>query len=130
MFPASLRTWFFVHFIIDYIFAVPLFVAPESFLRFFGWTMVDPLASRLAAAALFGIGGASFFVRNADAVTYQHMLTMKLLWSSFAAMGILVSIIFDNTPRMAYIFMLVFIIFFFIWLYYKIRLGKITHNRS
>ena len=54
--PASLRFWFVVHFVADIAAAIPLFVAPQQVLGFFGWPAVDPISTRLVAAALFGIG--------------------------------------------------------------------------
>ena len=54
--PTSLRVFFIVHFAIDIVFAIPLFLFPTDFLEYFGWALVDPVASRIAAAALFGIG--------------------------------------------------------------------------
>lgn len=54
--PSSLKRWFVFHFTADITFAVPLMVVPVSFLNFFGWSTVDPIATRIVAAALFGIG--------------------------------------------------------------------------
>jgi hypothetical protein len=54
--PPSARTWFVIHFVADVLFAVPLFFFPETTLSLLGWTDVDPAATRLVAAALFGIG--------------------------------------------------------------------------
>ena len=56
MVPSSLRSWFVVHFVADIVFALPLFLAPQWTLTLLGWRAVDPIATRLVAAALFGIG--------------------------------------------------------------------------
>ncbi len=62
--PSSLRFWFLIHFVVDVVVAVPLFVAPELTLSLFGWTTVDPIATRLVGAALMGIGVESLQTRT------------------------------------------------------------------
>ncbi len=79
MVPDRLRFWFVVHFIVDMLFAIPLFVAPEWLLILFGWDRVDPLTSRLVAAALFGIGIESFLGRGAGIEAFRGMLNLKLI---------------------------------------------------
>ena len=54
--PRPLQSWFILHFALDVLLATPLMLAPEATLHFFGWQTVDPIATRLVAAALFGIG--------------------------------------------------------------------------
>ncbi len=49
--PNALKKWFVAHFITDIIFAVPLFLFPSAFLGALGWSVVDPFAARLVAAA-------------------------------------------------------------------------------
>ena len=44
--PRALRCWFVVHGVVDWVFAVPLFLFPEALLRALGWTVVDPMAAR------------------------------------------------------------------------------------
>ena len=43
-------------FIADIVSAVPLFIAPVYCLELLGWPSPDPVATRMVAAALFGIG--------------------------------------------------------------------------
>ena len=80
MVPEKLRFWFVIHFVIDILFAIPLFIAPEWMLTIFGWHTVDPLTSRLVAAALFGIGIESYLGRNAGIEYFRGMLNLKLIW--------------------------------------------------
>ena len=91
--PPALRKWFLVHFIVDMIFAVPLLIAPEWFLGNLGIEVVDPFTARLVGAALIGIGGESLLAYKADAGTYNNMLNLKLLWSSAAVAGLVISTI-------------------------------------
>lgn len=116
--PQSLRSWFFVHFLADYVFAVPLFLFPYQTLGVFGWPVVDPIATRLVAAALFGIGGASFIIRNSDAVVYRCFLIMKIIWSLFAAAGILLTAFLHPTQFVTWAVFIIFLFFASIWIYY------------
>ena len=117
-----LRKLFVLHFIIDYLVALPLMFAPEPTLSFFGWPTPEPVATRLVAAALLGIGGISLVARNADAAAYRHMLTLKLLWSGTAILGLVLSLI-QGAPAATLVFLIIFAIFFGIWLFYRLRLG-------
>ena len=64
--PSVLRKWFVVHFIADILFALPMFIIPVQFFTILGWQVVDPIATRMVAAALFGIGIESLLSRNAS----------------------------------------------------------------
>ena len=120
--PAALRTWFVVHFVADLAFAVPLFVAPRAFLTLLGWTEVDPLVTRLVAAALFGIGTQSLIGRNESADAFRGMLNLKIIWSSTATLGILASIA-QGAPVMAWGFAGIFAGFCGVWSYWRRQLA-------
>ena len=118
-----LRFWFVVHFVVDMLFAVPLFIAPEWMLTLFGWQNVDPLTSRMVAAALFGIGIESFLGRYAQVDVFRGMLNLKLIWSFGAVLGILNSLIqAGGGPFMGWVVMGIFVAFFFLWAYYRLKL--------
>ncbi|MBA3462323.1 MAG: hypothetical protein H0T46_20340 [Deltaproteobacteria bacterium] len=89
MVPDRLRWWFVVHFVLDVVAAVPMFVAPTQLLGWLGWPAVDPIATRLVAAALFGIGIESLLGRNAGVEAFRGMLNLKIIWSATAALGVL-----------------------------------------
>ncbi len=119
MVPRSLRIWFVIHFAADYIAAIPLMVAPVAVLSFLGWQSVDPLATRLVAAALFGIGGVSLTGRKADVHAFRHMLTMKLIWAGTAILGIAWSIA-EGAPPAAWAVLAIFVLFGILWTYYRV----------
>ncbi len=123
--PTALRKWFVVHFVIDFLFAIPLMVAPTWLLTLFGWQTVDPFTARLAAAALFGIGGASLLERNAGAGTFRAMLNLKIIWSLGAMAGLLLSILqgAQGSPPFAWAVLALFAGFNVLWVYWRIKLG-------
>jgi len=90
--PSSLRTWFVIHFMVDYLFAIPLFIAPAWFLSLFGFTIIDFVTARLVAAALFAVGGISLLSSNASIETYKSLLKLKIIWSVSAIAGLLLSL--------------------------------------
>jgi hypothetical protein len=118
---ASLRTWFVVHFVADVVFAVPLFIAPRAFLGMLGWSSVDPIATRLVAAALFGIGIQSLLGRSEGAETFRAMLNLKIIWSATATLGIIWSQL-EGGPPMGWAFAGVFGTFNVVWTYYRWRM--------
>lgn len=122
MVPKNLRTWFVVHFITDYLFGIPLLVAPVLTLSLLGWSTIDPTTTRLVGAALLGIGGESLFGRNARLDTYIALLNLKIIWSLCAILGILLSII-QGSPPMSWAILTIFIIFSAVWIYYRLKLG-------
>lgn len=117
--PPGLRRWFVVHFAVDVLFAVPLMVAPELMLRTLGWEQVDPVTTRLVAAALFGIGIQSLLGRNEKAEAFRGMLNLKLIWSGAAMVGIGASIA-GGAPPMSWAFLGIFAVFSVLWWYYRI----------
>ena len=118
--PTALRTWFVIHAVVDYVIAIPLFLIPTLLLEFMGWNTVDPIMARLVAAALFGIGGISFFSRDEQVNTYRTLVTMKMIWSITAEIGFLVSFLVDmnNFPGIAWAFFGMFVIFTMAWGYW------------
>ena len=129
--PAGLRTWFLIHFWADMVFAVPLMLAPEKFLGFLGWGTVDPVASRLVAAALFGIGVESLLGRNAGAQTFRAMLNLKIIWSGAAIIALGIGVAQEGRP-ITMIFLAIFAGFSALWIYYRWQLqsGAVSTSKS
>jgi hypothetical protein len=119
--PPSLKRWFVVHFVADLCVAVPLFLAPRALLGWLGWPAVDPLASRLVAAALFGIGVQSWLGRNGGSEEFRAMLSLKVIWSGFASLGILWSML-EGGPAAGWLFLAIFVGFNGVWSFYRWRL--------
>jgi hypothetical protein len=124
--PAALRFWFVIHFAIDVIVALPIFLAPSTVLGLLGWSSVDPIAARLAAAALFGIGIESFLGRNAGSEAFRGMLQLKLIWSFFAAVGIAWSTVEGTLtyPIVGWLLVGTFVAFHLLWWYWLVLLNK------
>ena len=110
----------------DVVFAVPIFFAPREVLGFFGWVAVDPLAARLAAAALFGIGLESFMGRNSTVEAFKGMLQLKIVWSGFATLGLAWSVAEDGLryPWIGWVLVGVFAAFHVLWWYWRLRLDR------
>ena len=120
--PNGLRIWFVIHFVADMLFGVPLLFFPHLLLSHLGWTTYDPLTSRLVGAALMGIGLESLLGRNASTETFRAMLNLKIIWASSAIFAILVAL-FEGTPPVSWAFLGIFIVFWCIWVYYRVRLN-------
>ena len=119
--PLSLRRWFVLHFAFDIVFAIPLLLIPEVIMPIFGWTVVDPITSRLVGAALLGIGVESLIGRNASREVFKAMLNLKVIWASGAVLGIGLGIIVGAPPA-AWLFLAVFALFLTVWGYYWVKL--------
>lgn len=121
--PSSLRTWFIAHAIIDVVVAVPLLVSPAFVLGHLGWTAIDPVAPRLVAAALLGIGLQSFFGRDDGVETYRAMLRLKVIWSLAAVVGMMAAI-GEGAPPATWAVLAIFIVFLGVWSHHAIRLKQ------
>ncbi len=128
--PRALRTWFVIHFITDMMFAIPLMILPVQTLSLFGWQTVDPIATRVAAAALFGIGIESYLGRNAGQETYRNMLRLKIIWSLGVIIGGTISMLqgAQGAPLMGWVLLAVFAGFFLIWVSWLRHLIRNTNN--
>lgn len=122
--PPALHRWFLVHAFVDYVVAVPLFVAPTAILLALHWPVIDPAAVRIIAAALLGIGGISFIARNTSQETYRVLVLMKLIWSSAALIALGIGIA-HGYGSAAIGSAAIFTIFWCAWAYYTIQL---RHN--
>jgi len=119
--PPSLRTWFVIHFVADLLFGIPLLFFPQLLLSLLGWTTYDPLTSRLVGAALMGIGLESLLGRNASAETFRAMLNLKIIWASSAIFAIAAAL-FEGAPVMAWALLGIFVVFWGVWVYYRVKL--------
>jgi hypothetical protein len=121
--PRPLKIWFLIHFAVDMLFAIPLMIAPRMFLSAFAWKVVDPITTRLVAAALFGIGIESLLSVRAPLPTFVGMLNLKIIWSSAAIIGIAVSLAFTDTaaPRLVWAVLGIFLVFDIVWIYWRVR---------
>ncbi|MFC2028294.1 hypothetical protein ACFLTX_00010 [Chloroflexota bacterium] len=124
--PNSLKVWFFIHFLVDIAFAIPLFLFPHAFLKFFNWQVIDPFTSRLVAAALFGIGIESYLGRNASLESIKNILNLKVIWSAAAVIGIFVTIAqdFSNLLFIQLFILIVFLVFNIIWVNYRVVVAR------
>lgn len=122
--PQALKTWFVIHFLVDMLFAIPLMLAPNWLLGLVGWQSIDPYTARLAAAALFGIGIESFLSRSAGVDAYRGMLTLKIIPSLAAVVGISLSLIqgAQDRPWFAWVILVFFSGFNFIWVFWRRKL--------
>ena len=109
MVPQSLRFWFIVHFVIDFVFAVPLLIAPVWLLTLFGFENPDPFTARLVGAALLGIGGESLLGWEGLLDAFRAMLNLKIIWSLAAIGGIILTLAISGGPFMAYLILLLFV---------------------
>ena len=121
--PASLRTWFLVHFAVAAAAGLPLLVAPAPVLGMLGWSQVDPVTARLCGAALLGIGVASLVTHRHGVGAYRVMLTLKIVWSVAAIFGMLACIA-DGAPSAAWALLSAFIAFSGVWMSHAIRLRQ------
>jgi len=122
--PRALRAWFILHFWVDMIFALPLFIAPRTFLGLLGWTAVDPVSARIVAAALFGIGIQSLLGKDEPRSTFRAMLTLKVIWSTSATAGLVISAL-EGGPVMAWALAAFWAIFSGAWWFWRIRLARL-----
>ncbi|UYP47400.1 hypothetical protein NEF87_003685 [Candidatus Lokiarchaeum ossiferum] len=124
--PNGLKIAFKIHFLIDYLIALPLFLFPVQMLNLFGWDSIDPVASRISAAALFGIGGISLVAQKSSLEIYEILLKLKLIWSAGAIIGILISIIQFSmfNSFILWLFFTTFLGFNIVWVYWikKLRI--------
>jgi hypothetical protein len=113
-----------VHFVADVAFALPLMFAPEFTLRLFGWQTIDPIATRIVAAALFAIGIESWLGRNAGVEAYRGMLNLKIIWSAAVVLGAGASLLSgaQGAPLMGWAVMAVFLFFNLVWVYWRRKL--------
>ncbi len=123
--PTILRVFFMIHFFVDIVLAVPLLFFPEGFLELVGWTLpVDPVTSRLVAAALFGIGIESLIASRGNNDAFLSMLNLKIIWSFSALCGLVISMaeLSWRAPVFLWTVLGVFVVFNVLWMYWRIRL--------
>lgn len=121
---SSLRTWFIIHFIVDFIFGVPLLLFPAETLSLFGFEAAELLTARLVGAAFLAIGGVSFLVRNENEAVFRSLLRLKVIWSLSAIVGILLTI-YSGAPAFTWVVLVIFAVFSGVWMYYLWKLRNI-----
>lgn len=118
--PKSLRTWFLIHFWVDLLFSIPLFLFPSFMLPFFS-LQGDAVLVRIIAAAMFAIGTTSLITRNAGKESYLSLLTLKILWSSAALLALGIALVTTKDILLLPLFA-TFLLFNIVWVYYKRRI--------
>jgi len=122
--PSSLRAWFIVHAVIDVACGLPLLLVPEMILPRLGWVAVDPVTTRLVAAALLAIGVQSWRGRHAGVEAYRTMLGLKVVWSTAAIVGLTIAIA-RGAPPVAFLCLAVFLAFCGVWSHHAIRFRQL-----
>lgn len=121
--PVQVRNWFKLHFVIDLVFAIPLFFAPNFFLGLFGFESVETNLARLVAAALFAIGGTSLWMCKENYDSFMTMLRLKLLWSGAAALALVWGAL-EGGPKSLWFFAIIFACFYCVWQWWYTKIGK------
>ena len=124
--PQALRTWFFIHFLVDIFFAIPLLFFPAWSLRLLGFMIIEPLTTRLVGAALLAIGGISLLSYRQGKERFDVLLTLKIIWSISAIIAIFLSLA-EGAPAAVFGILALFAFFSAVWIYYKIQLHKNNH---
>jgi uncharacterized protein YfiM (DUF2279 family) len=122
--PASLRRWFVVDAVVDFVAAAPLLAAPTIMLRQLGWTCVDPISARLVGAAMLANAAATFAARAAGVETYRALLRGKLIWCVAGAASMFVAV-GQGAPSAAWLFLSMFVAFAGVWLHHAIRFRQL-----
>ena len=124
--PAALRVAFVVHCVVDVVFALPLMFVPVPFLTWLGWPAVDPITTRLVAAALLGIGVESWLGRHAGPASYRGMLNLKIIWSAGAVAGLIASLVGlgKEAPLIGWSLVVIFAVFNGLWIFWRLRLPR------
>ena len=114
-----------IHFVIDVIVAVPMFLAPRLILDMVGLENHNLILARIIAAALMGIGIESFLGHKARKESFLGMLRLKIIWSSFAILGLLISLLNREINLIAGVLVImIFVVFNFNWVYWFRKLTK------
>jgi len=122
--PFALKVWFVIHFVVDILFAIPLLLFPIEFLQLLDWNIIDPFATRIVAAALFGIGIESWLGRNASVETFKNMLNLKIIWSGAVIIGTILSIYQTtySTTIAEWLLLVTFLFFHIVWVYWRTKI--------
>jgi hypothetical protein len=130
--PRALSFWFVVHFAIDMLVALPLFLFPEWILESAGWEEIDPLLTRVVAAAFFAIGIESLIAQKTTLQGFKNMLDLKIIWSLSAMAGIGWAMIsgIQGRPPLGWVALGTFALFHILWIYWRIRIGKLLSTDS
>jgi type III secretory pathway component EscV len=89
-----------------------------------GWVAVDPVTTRLVAAALLAIGVQSWRGRHAGVEAYRTMLGLKVVWSTAAIVGLTIAIA-RGAPPVAFLCLAVFLAFCGVWSHHAIRFRQL-----
>ena len=122
--PRPLRSWLVAHAVVHIGAALPLLVVPGPALSRLGWTVVHPLAARLAGALLLAVGTASFLAREAGPDVVRARARLNLAWS-FAAATALFVYIGAGAPPATWAFLSIFIVLSGVWLHHAIRFRQL-----
>lgn len=88
-------------------------------------TTIDPVATRLVGAALFGIAGASLLSRRTSLATFRALLRLKILWTGAAVFSVVLSID-QGAPASAWLLLLIVASLGAMWTYWLQRLMALS----
>ena len=125
--PQSLRKWLVFHFYVDYAFAIPFFFFPEQLASLLNYEPLDPLAARMSAAALFGIGYSSLMAAKFDLEKIQLKLRWAVIWAGSATIGLFWGAL-SVDQIWGWIFGIIFLLFFILWFFYAIKLNAFNNK--
>ena len=112
-----LKVTFLVHGIVAVVLGVLLLAVPGRFLSVLGWQPIDPIMARFLGAAFLALAWGD--VRGWRALSWSEVhifVEVQLAFAALAGVGLLRHLLEGRWPAMAWILLVVFVLFTVAWL--------------
>jgi hypothetical protein len=118
----GLRTTFWLHAIVAFVFGIGYLFAPIFVGDLFGIDPVDPFITRLYGAAMLALCGSSVLAAMADRLErVDIVLKMEVGYTLLALLVCLYAIFFASAPAITWVAVAIFAIFFVAFGYYYLQ---------
>ena len=118
----ALKTTFLIHAAVAFAFGLVLFISPGRSLRFLGWAPIDPILTRLLAAALLALAWSSFRGWRATERTQVAILVeMEAVFTVVGCVGLLRHLLFAPHPAIVWVVFATLLAFGVAWITFLVK---------
>ncbi|MFX0108982.1 MAG: hypothetical protein ACFE7R_11910 [Candidatus Hodarchaeota archaeon] len=123
--PSFLRYLFLVHFVVALAYGVWFFTLPQTWVDLTGWPYYDPLAGRVMASMLIGLGIASLLCYRANSWDKAEIIVVTdIIWLLLGSLGLIWSMIENFGIPIAgglNLAVMLILLVLFVYAYYDVR---------
>ncbi|RPI82229.1 MAG: hypothetical protein EHM41_18845 [Chloroflexi bacterium] len=127
----GLRTVFWIHIIVGFIFGLAFLLIPAQALGLYGWPEMDPYFPRLVGAAILSFAASSWFALQANTWNRVKLIVQtEIVWTTLATITMIWGMLSEDLPAITWLNVIIMAAFAVAFTYYYMQEGRVVSEQA